>query len=375
MTHRRADVGDGATADAAARAASVGADDVRGPVLLTELPRTGCTFAKNCMMQYTGDVSRARAYPVDVCWWCRIRVAAPPAPHRLTGLWNDRCNVQEPRISDDAARFDRRSLFRVGSGLLAGAAVGTLATQGAPAMAASSVLLAADEFDGVAGAAPNRSIWRFDTGGGGWGNHELEVYTDSRRNAALDGAGNLVITARREADGTFTSARLKTQGTYTTQYGRIEARIKIPRGRGIWPAFWMLGADIDTVGWPACGEIDIMENIGSEPITVHDTVHGPGYSGANGINVAYIEPSQRDFADTFNTYAVDWTPSRISWLVDGIIRGTVSRADVSSGPRVFDKPFFVVLSMAVGGDWPGVPDEGSQFPQQMLVDYVRVYQS
>lgn len=188
-------------------------------------------------------------------------------------------------------RIDRRRFMTAGIAGTTAALVGTsIASRSTPAVAAVGTLLAADEFDGPAGSAPNSAVWRYDLGAGGWGNGELQTYTDSRRNAALDGAGNLVITARREADGSFTSARLKTEGTSTAQYGRIEARIRIPRGQGIWPALWMLGADIGSVGWPACGEIDVMENVGYEPTVVHGTVHGPGYSGAQGISAASTNP-------------------------------------------------------------------------------------
>ncbi|PZE90032.1 glycoside hydrolase family 16 protein [Curtobacterium sp. MCBD17_008] len=281
---------------------------------------------------------------------------------------------------DDQSRadgaIDRRRLLTLGLG--AAAAVGltgvaTLRPEVARA-ATAPMLLAADEFDGPAGSAPNPGIWRHDLGGGGWGNGELEVYTDSRRNSALDGNGNLAITARREADGSYTSARLTTQGTYSVQYGRVEARIKIPRGQGIWPAFWMLGADLPQVGWPACGEIDVMENIGREPGTIHGTVHGPGYSGAEGIGTAATLPSGA-FADAFHVYAVDWRPGSISWSVDGATYRTITPADTNGDPWVFDKPFFVVLNVAVGGGWPGAPDATTPFPQQMLVDWIRVWQN
>jgi len=277
--------------------------------------------------------------------------------------------------------LDRRRFLMTGllGAVGAGGAVAAAAAVSAPAVAAASaadpVLLAADEFDGPAGSAPNPGIWRYDLGAGGWGNDELQTYTDARRNAALDGAGNLVITARREADGSFSSARLKTEGTFTAQYGRIEARIRIPRGQGIWPAFWMLGADIGSVGWPACGEIDVMENVGKEPTVVHGTVHGPGYSGAQGIQGSYAAPTGAPFADDFHVYGVDWRPDSITWSVDGVAYRTVTRADVGSAPWVFDKPFFVVLNVAVGGDWPGAPDPSTRFPQQMTVDWIRVHQN
>lgn len=277
--------------------------------------------------------------------------------------------------------IDRRRFMTLGLAGAATTALGATAigadgsAQAATTSAAAPVLLAADEFDGPAGSAPNPGIWRYDLGAGGWGNAELQTYTDSRRNAALDGAGNLVITAHREADGSYSSARLKSESTYTAQYGRIEARIRIPRGQGIWPAFWMLGADIGQVGWPACGEIDVMENVGHEPGIVHGTVHGPGYSGAQGISAAYTNPSGAAFADDFHVYGVDWRPGSITWTVDGVAYRTVTRADVGSAPWVFDKPFFVILNVAVGGNWPGSPDASTRFPQQMTIDWLRVHQN
>ncbi|WP_434770690.1 glycoside hydrolase family 16 protein [Curtobacterium flaccumfaciens] len=277
--------------------------------------------------------------------------------------------------------IDRRRFMTLGLAGAATTALGATAigadgsAQAATTSAAAPVLLAADEFDGPAGSAPNPGIWRYDLGAGGWGNAELQTYTDSRRNAALDGAGNLVITAHREADGSYSSARLKSESTYTAQYGRIEARIRIPRGQGIWPAFWMLGADIGQVGWPACGEIDVMENVGYEPGIVHGTVHGPGYSGAQGISAAYTNPSGAAFADDFHVYGVDWRPGSITWTVDGVAYRTVTRADVGSAPWVFDKPFFVILNVAVGGNWPGSPDASTRFPQQMTIDWLRVHQN
>ena len=276
--------------------------------------------------------------------------------------------------------IDRRRFVSLG---LAGAAATALgvtaigadgsaqAATGAAAPTAEPVLLAADEFDGPAGSAPNPAVWRYDLGAGGWGNAELETYTDSRRNAALDGAGNLVITAQREADGSYTSARLKSEGTSTAQYGRIEARIRIPRGQGIWPAFWMLGANIKSVGWPRCGEIDIMENIGKEPGIVHGTLHGPGYSGEH----AFGAPSKLEsgaYADDFHVYAVEWEPRQIRWYRDGILYHTAT-PDKVKGEWVFEHPFYVILNLAVGGYWPGYPDQTTVLPQRMLVDWVRVY--
>ncbi|MFD2797000.1 family 16 glycosylhydrolase [Promicromonospora vindobonensis] len=241
--------------------------------------------------------------------------------------------------------------------------------------AAAAALTWSDEFDGPAGAAPNPANWNLETGAGGWGNNELQNYTSSRQNSALDGNGNLVITARQDGNGGYTSARMTTKGKVQPQYGHLEARIKIPRGQGIWPAFWMLGGQFPGTPWPNSGEIDIMENIGREPHLVHGTLHGPGYSGGNPITGQYQHPQGWSFADDFHTFAIDWSPNSITWLVDGNAYQTFTTANTGSNPWVFNQPFFFILNVAVGGNWPGYPDGTTQFPQQMVVDYVRVYDS
>ena len=233
-------------------------------------------------------------------------------------------------------------------------------------------LVWSDEFNGAAGSLPDPGKWTYDLGASGWGNNELENYTASAANAQMDGNGHLVITALHNAAG-YTSARLKTQGKFTTTYGKIEARIKIPFGQGMWPAFWMLGSDIDSVGWPGCGEIDIMENIGREPSIVHGTVHGPGYSGASGIGAAYTLANGAKFSDDFHTFSVIWSPQSVQFLVDGNSYQTVTPASLPKGTSwVFNTPFFLLLNVAVGGSWPGYPDSSTHFPQTMTVDYVRV---
>jgi len=240
-----------------------------------------------------------------------------------------------------------------------------------------------DEFDGPAGASFDRAKWVADTGGKGFGNQEREFYTTRAENVALDGDGHLVITARAEPASSayqcwygrclYTSTRLKTKGLFAQAYGRFEARIRIPRGRGLWPAFWMLGADIDSVHWPQSGEIDIMENIGREPAIAHGTLHGPGYSGAGGIGRADTL-SQGAYADDFHIFAVAWRPTEIRWYVDGRHYHRMTPADLPPGTKwVFDHPFFLLLNVAVGGGWPGDPDASTTFPQQMVVDYVRAY--
>jgi beta-glucanase (GH16 family) len=238
-----------------------------------------------------------------------------------------------------------------------------------------------DEFDRPEGSAPDPAKWTYDIGGNGWGNDELETYTDRLQNAHIRG-GALVITALAEQytgrDGItrpYTSARLLTKTKFSQEYGRFEARIKIPYGQGLWPAFWMLGDNIDQVGWPACGEIDIFENIGKEPGIVHGTVHGLGYSGSGGIGGPYSLPSGARFADDFHVFAVEWEPKAVRFYVDGNVYHTVTPASLPAGTKwVYDHPFFLLLNVAVGGNWPGNPDATTTFPQSMTVDYVRVYE-
>jgi beta-glucanase (GH16 family) len=241
------------------------------------------------------------------------------------------------------------------------------------------VLTWSDEFNQQNGSAPDPTKWKIETGGNGFGNKELEYYTSRPQNLHIQN-GNLEMTALKEPytgpDGVsrnYTSARLNTLGKFDQAYGRFEARIKIPYGQGIWPAFWLLGNDIDTTGWPGCGEIDIMENIGREPAIVHGTIHGPGYSGGKGIGSPYSVSSGR-FAYEYHVFAAEWEPNQIRFYVDGHLYATRTPADLPAGTKwVYDHPFFVILDLAVGGGWPGNPDETTTFPQKMLVDYVRVY--
>jgi beta-glucanase (GH16 family) len=243
-------------------------------------------------------------------------------------------------------------------------------------------LLWSDEFDGPAGATVNPDNWTCEVGGNGWGNNELEYYTDCPENAALNGEGFLQIVAPRGqpengetcwyGQCAFTSARLITHDKVEFTYGRVEARLQIPFGQGIWPAFWMLGANFSQVGWPNSGEIDIMENIGSEPQLVHGTIHGPGYSGAGGIGNSYADGS--DFADDFHVYAIEWDPNVIRWYVDGNLYSVISVNELQNREWVYDHDFFIIMNIAIGGAWPGSPNDSTTFPQQMLVDYVRVYQ-
>jgi len=227
-----------------------------------------------------------------------------------------------------------------------------------------------DEFDGQ---AIDTSSWTYDIGAGGWGNAELEHYTSRPENARIEN-GMLMIEARKEdyKGAAYTSARLKTQGLKTFQYGRIEARLKLPAGQGMWPAFWMLGDDIILKNWPGCGEIDIMEYIGREPNTILGTIHGPGYSGSVGLTKWNTQAYP--IADAFHTYAVEWDAKHITWFYDDQPYSTYTPADVGSHKWIFDHPFFIVLNLAVGGGFPGPVGPQTTFPARYYVDYVRVFQ-
>lgn len=240
--------------------------------------------------------------------------------------------------------------------------------------ATNGKLVWSDEFNGPKNSAPDPAKWTYDLGGGGWGNQELETYTKSSGNILEDGKGHLAIRAVKLGPQHFTSARIKTEGKFTFTYGKVEARIKIPYGQGIWPAFWMLGVDISSAGWPQSGEVDVMENVGKEPTLVHGTIHGPGYSGKGGISFAFPSPGGKPFSKGFHVYTVEWLPDSIKFFVDDSLYGTVTPASLPEGTVwVYNHPFFLLLNLAVGGGWPGNPDATTSFPQTMLVDWVRVY--
>lgn len=248
-------------------------------------------------------------------------------------------------------------------------------------------LVWSDEFNGAtAPSAPDSQNWTYDSGAGGWGNQELETYCaygsatgpcdPKNPNAYVGADGYLHIVARNPASGVYTSARLKSQGLQSFQYGRIEARIQMPEGQGMWPAFWMLGDDIDTDPWPACGEMDIMESVGSTPSVNHGSIHGTGFTGS-AIGSAYELPNGQKFGDGFHTFGIVWSPKLIKFYVDSPtnVYATYTPANLPQGAVwPFDAgKFFFILNTAVGGAWPGSPDKTTVFPQQMLVDYVRVY--
>ncbi|MCU0387988.1 MAG: glycoside hydrolase family 16 protein [Chitinophagaceae bacterium] len=237
-------------------------------------------------------------------------------------------------------------------------------------------LVWSDEFTGAAGTRPDDTKWNYDIGRGpnndGWGNQEFQVYTNSTDNVRLDGSGNLLIIANG-SNGAYTSGRIKTQGKFAYGYGRYEARIKTPYGPGIWPAFWMLGDNINTVPWPQCGEIDIMEVRGQEPHILHGSVHGPGYSGGNALTKSYVLNNDR-LDSKFRIYAVEWGPDYIDYFVDDYLYQRITPDDVKGkGEWVFNQDFFILLNVAVGGTFVGFPTSGTPFPQTMTVDYVKVY--
>ena len=237
-----------------------------------------------------------------------------------------------------------------------------------------------DNFD--VDGAPDSNRWKFEIGDGtaqgipGWGNNELQYYTDRPENVKVEN-GNLVITARKEnfSGSGFTSARILTKGLFQQKYGRFEARIKLPWGQGLWPAFWMLGDDNNgALSWPQIGEIDIMENRGNEPTITHGSIHGPGYSAGNAVTKSY-DLNQR--LDTqFHVYGIEWGPNYINYYVDDVLYNQITPSDLPDGTNwVFnDREFYIILNVAVGGSFAGAPNAQTVFPQTMEVDYVRVYQ-
>ena len=239
-------------------------------------------------------------------------------------------------------------------------------------------LVMADEFD--VDGAPNSNLWSYDIGRGdndnGWGNNELQYYTDRPENITVQN-GYLIITAKQETFGGagYTSARIKSKNLFEQKYGRFEARMKLPLGKGIWPAFWMLGSNFDQVGWPQCGEIDIMEYLGNKPTEVFGTLHAPGVFGGNSLTKKYTIPNDR-FDTDFHVFGIEWNDTYVNWYVDGVLYSQITKAKLEDkgGQWVFDNSFFMILNLAVGGNLPGNPDANTTFPQRLIVDYVRVYQ-
>ncbi len=234
-----------------------------------------------------------------------------------------------------------------------------------------------DEFNGAAGTPPDSSKWSASVGGGGWGNKQLDYDTDNQ-NAYQDGHGNLILEARQGNPGglscwygpcKYTSAQITTKGHFSFTYGLLEARIKIPAGQGLWSAFWLLGDNCATVGWPTCGEVDVMENVGSDPGLIYGTVHGPGYSSGT------YQLQQGSFADAFHIFGLRWDPNHLYFMVDGVTYHTVYRngSFPSAADWVYNHPFSIFLNLPVGGVWPGSPNASTVFPERMYVSYVRFY--
>jgi beta-glucanase (GH16 family) len=237
-------------------------------------------------------------------------------------------------------------------------------------------LVFADEFNGAAGTRVDQSKWTLDPGTGQ--NGEQEYYTNGD-NAAMDGQGHLVMTARKETAGgrDYTSHRMNTGGKFTFQYGRVEARIKVPKGQGFWPAFWMMGADFLTGRpWPYNGEVDIMEVLGKDTFTSYSTLHAPMYNGGGGYGGSYQAAGGTDLSADFHTWAMEWDSKGIKYFLDNtqVFYASKDTVENTRGAWIYDHPFYLILNLAVGGDWPGPVDASTPFPSQMLVDYVRVYQ-
>jgi len=284
-------------------------------------------------------------------------------------------------------RPDPRPRSRRATLIVAGLAVALLAS-GCNNQPPKWNLTWSDDFDGPAGTPPDPAYWEYEIGGSGWGNAELQFYTARPENVSLDGLGHLAIIARKEAyqGRSYTSARINTRGKFEQGLGRWEARMRLPSGMGIWPAFWLLGASFPQVGWPACGEIDIMELRGQAPGVVNGTLHATGFSGGNSLTAQYVcqEPPSCatppctplcPFNEDFHVFAVEVEADRIRFEVDGSVYQEVRQDRRPTGSAwPFSSPFFAILNVAVGGVYVGAPDVTTVFPQTMLVDYVRYYQ-
>ncbi|MHA7865348.1 glycoside hydrolase family 16 protein [Flagellimonas marinaquae] len=267
----------------------------------------------------------------------------------------------------------KNTMYQVFMGLFISSFIGCDVDETQTVTTLTNVVLS-EEFD--TDGAPNPDVWGFDIGrgpnGDGWGNQELQYYTDRPTNVVIEN-GNLKITARQESfqGAGYTSARLLTKNRFEQAYGRFEARIQLPTGQGIWPAFWMLGADIDENPWPGAGEIDIMEYRGQNPTILVGSVHGPGYSAGNAISKEYELRNDR-FDTGYHVFGIEWSPNAINFYVDNVLYNQITPEDVT-GEWVFNKPFFLLMNVAVGGNFVGPPNIETQFPQTMLVDYVRVF--
>lgn len=236
-----------------------------------------------------------------------------------------------------------------------------------------------DEFNGRAGTPPDPDKWNYDTGASGWGNRELERYTTGRGNSRLDGHGRLRIIARHRPGtgikrGSYTSARLTTKGNFAFRYGRVAIRAKLPKGRGLWPAFWMLGARFPRVDWPFCGEIDVMENLGQKIRVSSGFVHGPGTLADTGVGG--FHRSERSLARGFHVFSASWSAKAIAFAVDGHVFRRILKSEYPPGQTwAFDRKMFLLVNLAVGGSWPGDPSRKTVFPARFVIDWVRVWEA
>lgn len=276
------------------------------------------------------------------------------------------------------------NMFRKGSSGIADCMRDAIESFDAERMQSGWALTWSDEFNAEKVTGIDKSKWTAEKGGQGWGNKEFQYYTDSSRNAYQNGTGSLVIKAIKEdlpdsekcwyGKCNYTSARLVTKDKFEQKHGRFEARIRVPAGKGMWSAFWLLGDNFDEVGWAQCGEIDIMENIGREGGKTYGTIHGPKYEGGKGIGKVFEHKTQGSFSGGYHIYAIEWEPYEIRWYVDGEHYQTRKPTDLPKNAEwVYEHPFFLLLNLAVGGNWAESPDETTKFPVAMLVDYVRVY--
>lgn len=228
----------------------------------------------------------------------------------------------------------------------------------------------ADEFEN---SVIDASAWGYDLGNNGWGNNELQNYTNQSKNSYISD-GNLIIEAIEESDGSYTSARMLTRDKVEFALGRVDVRAKLPSGQGIWPAIWMLGANFSEIGWPACGEIDIMELVGHKPNEVHGTAHWGPQGSSTSISATSSITDPDGYQDDYHVFSIIWDVNKIEWFVDDVKIHTVTPQTTSGQTYPFNEPFFLIMNVAVGGNWPGYPDATTVFPQRMIVDYVRVFQ-
>ncbi|MBA2133826.1 family 16 glycosylhydrolase [Hydrogenispora sp. UU3] len=292
---------------------------------------------------------------------------------------NEYTRIEIWMLNNDTYYFDNVKLIKIAEADQASMPQPGTLTEADEDQVEDWVLVWSEEFDGE---EIDRRIWRFEIGNGhyngipGWGNNELQYYTDGE-NAFIED-GKLVIEARKEKRtdqyGTFdyTSTRMITKDKFEITYGRVEIRAKLPIGRGIWPAFWMLGSNIDTKGWPSCGEIDIMEYLGHQPDTVYGTVHGP-ISAGPGVGSGYTLEAG-NFHEDFHVFAIEWDTDEIEFYVDDQLYHVANKYEIGANDWVFDEPHFFIINLAVGGNWPGYPDETTTFPQRLEIDYIRVYE-